>query len=239
VALLVLISGLGVVAAPVSAADTYADGDQSIAVVVDWDDTAVSDGDTATLIVIDSTTSETVDLTVRDASGTETTYWIDYDDLADVSPADAETVDVTSTNATISVFESVAYDGDRTIGISDGEGIETSLDVDSNYSSLPVDVDLKVIDEDGTTVLNETTVGSLNGSETAYNDFHPSLSTNTSNVTVQVDYVTNGTHPQFDAVDSYDANRITVGIFGGGSGGNSMLIIGIVVLLGAVVLLRD
>lgn len=239
-ALAVLIAGLGL-AAPVSASDTYADGDQSIAVVVDWDDTTVSDGDTATLSVenTDTTNSETVDVTVRDATGTQTTYWIDYADLSAVSPADAETVDVTSTDATISVIESVAYDGDRTIGISDGEGIETSLDVDGNYSSLPVDVDLKVIDEDGTTVLNETTVGSLNGSETAYNDFHPSLSTNTSNVTVQVDYVTDGSSQQFDAVDSFSADRITVGIFGGGSGGDSMLIIGIVVVLGAVVLFRD
>ena len=239
-ALAVLIAGLGL-AAPVSASDTYADGDQSIAVVVDWDDTTVANGDAATLTVENSATTntETVDVTVRDATGTETTYWVDYSDLSAVSPADAETVAVTASSGTVSIDESVAYDGDRTIEISDGEGIETNLTVDDTYSSLPVDVDLAVIDEDGTTVLNSTTAGSLNGSEARYDEFYPELSTNTSNVTVQVDYVTDGTNQQFDAVDSYSANRITVGIFGGGSGDSTMWLgIGVVVVA-ALVLFRD
>jgi len=241
-ALVVLMAGLGAVAGPVSASDTYADGDESIAVVVDWDDTTVSDGDAATLTVNNTanTNSEMVDVTVRDATGTETTYWVDYADLSAVSPADADTVAVTASSGTVSIDESVAYDGASTIEISDGEGIETATDVDANYSSLPVDVDLTVIDEDGTTVLNSTTAGSLNGSSTAYDDFHPSLSTNTSNVTVQVDYVTDGTNPQFDAIESYSANRITVGIFGGGAGGSSTLLLaGIVAAVGAVLVFRE
>ena len=238
-ALVVLVAGLGAVAGPASASDTFADGDESIAVVVDWDDTTVSDGDAATLTVNNTanTNSETVDVTVRDATGTETTYWVDYADLSTVSPAATDTVAVTASSGTVSVDESVAYDGASTIEISDGEGIETSVDVDENSSAVPVDVDLVVIDEDGTTVLNSTTAGSLNGSSTAYDDFHPSLSTNTSNVTVQVDHVTDGTNPQFDAVTNFAADRITVGIFGGGGGSSSMLLIG-AGLVGAYVLLR-
>lgn len=243
-ALVVLVAGLGFVA-PVSASDAYADGDQSIAVVVDWDDTTVVNGDTAELVVNNTANanSETVNVTVRDATGTQSTYWIDYDDLGTISPVDADTVSVTlstSTDGTISADESLAYSGASTIEISDGEGIETSLDVDANYSNLPVDVDLTVIGEDGETVLNETTLGTVNGSETEYSEFYPDLTTNTSNVTVQVDYVTNGTDAQFDAVDSFSANRISVGIFGGGGGGSSALYVGIVVVvLAGFVYLRD
>jgi len=242
-ALAVLIAGLGL-AAPVSASDTYADGDESIAVVVDWDDTNVANGDTAEIMVNNTANgnSETVNVTVRESTGSQSTYWVDYDDLADISPVDADTVSVslsTSSDGSISADESLPYDGDRTIEISDGEGIETNLTVDSNYSNLPVDVDLTVIGEDGETTLNETTLGSLNGSETQYDEFHPEIEGNTSNVTVQVDHVSDGSNQQFDAVDSYSANRITVGIFGGGSE-DSTLYLGIgIIAVAAFVMFRD
>ena len=239
VALMVLISGLGVIAAP-GAAATYDDGDESIVVQVDWDDAEVSNGDLADLDV----DGETVEVVVRHAGSTsDATYWVAYDDL-DADPNDGDELAVSTavdTDGTVTVDQSVGYIGAETINASDDEMIEAEILVDEDYGELPVDVDVAVYADDDS--LNSTTLTELNGSEWDYHDFEPDLSEfedNSTHVTVQIDHVEDDLDEQaFESVEEFDAVVVatTGGIFGDGD--NDMLIIGAVVVVAGFVLLRD
>jgi len=135
VALMVLISGLGVMAAP-GAAATYEEGDESIVVQVEWDDEEVSDGDLADLDV----DGETVEVVVRHAGSTsDATYWVAYDDL-DADPDDGDELEVTTavdTDGTVTVDQSVGYLGAEEINASDGEMIEAEIWSTRTTASCP------------------------------------------------------------------------------------------------------
>ncbi|SFB91450.1 hypothetical protein SAMN05444422_1033 [Halobiforma haloterrestris] len=244
-ALVVLASGLSAFAGPAAAA-TYSDGDEAIAVIVEWDDVEVSDGDTADIQLEHITTgdADTVTVTVRDATG-EDTYWINYDDLS-IDPADAEDVDISLVDDILGVIVedfSVSYDGSETLEVADNEGIETNLTA-IDAADAPLEVDVAVYD--GETLLNSTTVD-VSGGETVYADIDPvDLEGDTANVTVQIDnvFVDSGSDGAYPELNAFSAEIIDDGGAGGGSDGGTddqtmWIIGGAIALLGALLLMND
>ena len=237
-ALVVLVSGLGLAVAP-GAAATYDDGDEALVVQVDWDDVEVNDGDTTQLDV----DGETVDVVVRHSESTDdATHWVAFDDL-DLDPADGDEMTVavaTDAEGTVTADQSVGYVGAHDLEISDGEMVEAELLVDEDYTELPVDVDLAVYDDGDR--LNSSTLTDLNGSDWDYHDFEPQLGddTNSTTVTVQVDHVEDDLGEQaFESVEEFDVQIVSTGILGIGGGDSDLIIIGAIVVVAGFVLLRD
>jgi len=239
VALMVLISGLGMVAGPGAAAEVDED-DESLVVQVDWDDAEVDDGDNVDLEV----DGEMIEVVVRHSEATsDATYWVAFDDL-DEQPDDGDELEVATAGADdgeVTLDEAVGYHGAAELNVSHGEVIETDVMVDEEYDELPVDVDLTVYaDEDD---LNSTTLSDLDGEAEDFADFEPDMSEfdgNHSHVTVQVDHVEDDLDESaFESVDEFHAEIVATGILGIGSGDNDMLIIGAIVVVAGFVLLRD
>ena len=240
VALMVLISGLGMVAGPGAAAEVDED-DESLVVQVDWDDAEVDDGDHAEIDV----DGEMIQVVVRHSdSTTDATYWVAFDDLDD-HPDDGDELVVAAADdaqGVVTVDEAVGYVGADEFNVSDGEIIEADLMVDEEFDDLPVDVDLAVYADDE--MLNSSTLSDLDADEDGFTDFEPDMSEfdgNYSDVTVQVDHVEDdGGEQAFEAVEQFDAQIVAAGILGFGSDDNEMfIIVGIVLVVGGFVYLRE
>lgn len=232
--LIALIVALAAVSGTV-AADNYNDGDESIAVIAEWDDGMVDPGDTATLEVenIDDPDTDYVDVTVR-SSGTDT-YWVDYDDL-DLSVADGDTVEVSSDDGfALDVQEhSLEYSG--------AEELETDGNISSNVSSGevvddPLDVEIVVYDGSDEVASDQLSIDSESSGEIVID----SGLEETTNVTVQIDGVTDDENndEQFDSLTSASFTLDDALGIGAGDGDQTMIIIAAVLAGAALLIAKD
>lgn len=254
---LVALVALTAIAGPVAAAPNSVyptDDDAALVVTVDWDDSAVSSGDTADLVIENATGGTTADaatVTVRNASGTDT-YWLPLSEYDIPTSSDAMTeVDVVLDDTTLGAVSSLGGSetvASSTLEVAPGEGVSANITAGSWMLSdeLPATVEVSVYD--GGTLLNQSTHTLETNSSTVYAEHKPTLET-TTNITV---VVTNETDQYSVArgyvVGAFDAETFGDTVGGGGGGGgdgdssdrSTMYIIGaVVVAAGGYVALKD
>ncbi|SEK70546.1 hypothetical protein [Haloferax larsenii] len=247
---------LTAIAGPVAAAPSTVyptDEDAALVVTVDWSDTAVSSGDTATLSIENVTGSSNADIaivTVRNASGTDT-YWLPAAEYNIPTSSDAMTeVDVVLEDTTLGTASSLSaseVSASSTLEVAPGEGVSANITAGSWMldDELPATVEVSVYD--GGALLNQSTHTLETNSSTVYAEHKPALETAT-NVTV---VVTNETD-QYSAARGYVVGGFDVSTFGdtvgGGGGGDgdgssdrsTMYVIGaVVVAASGYVTLKD
>ncbi|WP_363466119.1 hypothetical protein [Halogeometricum borinquense] len=248
---------LTAIVGPVAAVpeSTYpTDDDAAIVVTVDWDDTAVSSGDKASLVIENvtaGTTADAANVTVRNASGADT-YWLPLSEYDIPTSSDAMTeVGVVLDDTTLGTVSSLGgsdVSASSTLEVAPGEGVSANITAGSWLLSdeLPATVEVSVYD--GGMLLNQSSHTFEDNSSTVYAEHTPAIET-TTNVTV---VVTNETDQYSVArgyvVGAFDAETFGDTVGGGGGGGgdgdssdrSTMYIIGaVVVAAGGYVALKD